>query len=92
MANNVRKLIRNYWNISKIVAVLLTIWNYEMWTQPFNFIKAIVLIIGGSAVMFLAINLLDMTVGFIKMVCQKVYRHFYQKRLLKDFCQQKEKV
>lgn len=84
MENKVRKLIRNYWNISKTVAVLLTIWKYDMWTQPFNFIKAIVLIIEGSVVMFLAINFLDMAVGLIKMVCQKIYRYFYHKKLLKN--------
>ena len=84
------KLVKNYWTISKIVAVLLTIWNYAMWTEPFSFVKAIVMIVGGSVVTFLAINLLDMIVGVIVLVCKKIHRHFYDKRLLKGFCEQKE--
>ncbi len=84
------KLVRNYWTISKTVAVLLTIWNYAMWTEPFNFAKAIVMISGGSVVTFLAINLLDMIVGLIVRICKKIHRHFYDKRLLKGFLEQKE--
>ena len=90
MTKKMEKLVKNYWTISKIVAVLFTIWNYAMWTEPFNFAKAIVMIIGGSVVTFLAINLLDMIVGLIVCVCKKIHRHFYDKRLLKGFLEQKE--
>ena len=90
MTKKMEKLVKNYWTISKIVAVLLTIWNYAMWTEPFSFVKAIVMIVGGSVVTFLAINLLDMIVGVIVLVCKKIHRHFYDKRLLKGFCEQKE--
>ena len=90
MTKKMEKLVRNYWNISKIVAVLLTICNYAMWTEPFSFAKAIVMIIGGSVAIFLAINLLDMIVGLIVRVCKKIHRHFYDKRLLKGFLEQKE--
>lgn len=90
MPKKMEKLVKNYWNISKIVAVLLTIWNYAMWTEPFSFAKAIVMIIGGAVVTFLAINLLDMIVGLIVLVCKKIHRHFYDKRLLKGFLEQKE--
>ncbi len=90
MTKKMEKLIRNYWNISKIVAVLFTIWNYGTWTDPFNFPKAIVLIIGGAVITFLTINLLDMIVGLIRAVCKKIHRYFYDKRLLKAFCEQKE--
>ena len=90
MTKKMEKLVKNYWTISKIVAVLLTIWNYAMWTETFSFVKAIVMIVGGSVVTFLAINLLDMIVGVIVLVCKKIHRHFYDKRLLKGFCEQKE--
>lgn len=90
MDAKVTKLIKNYWNISKIVAVIFTICNYEMWTEPFNFVKAMVLIFVGLSVTFLAINLLDVFVGLIKAVCRKIHRNAYDKRLLKGFCEQKE--
>lgn len=90
MTKKMEKLIRNYWSISKIVAVVLTICNYSMWTEPFNFIKAIVILILGSFAMFIAINVLDMVVGIIVGICKKIHRHFYDKILLKAFCEQKE--
>lgn len=90
MDRKVEKLIRNYWNISKIVAVLFTIWNYGTWTEPFSFIKAIVMLVLGSVATFIAINVFDMVVGIIVSICKKVHRHFYDKRLLKAFCEQKE--
>ena len=90
MTKKMEKLVRNYWNISKIVAVLFTIWNYTMWTEPFSFAKVVVMIIGGSVVAFLAINLLDMIVGLIVLVCKKIRGYFYDKRLLKGFLEQKE--
>ena len=89
MTKKMEKLIRNYWSISKIVAVVLTICNYSMWTEPFSFIKAIVILVIGSVATFVAINVLDMGVGVIG-ICKKIHRHFYDKRLLKAFCEQKE--
>ena len=90
MTKKMEKLIRNYWSISKIVAVVLTICNYSMWTEPFNFIKAIATLVIGSVATFIAINVLDMVVGVIVGICNKIYRHFYDKRLLKAFCEQKK--
>lgn len=90
MTKKIEKLIRNYWSISKIVAVILTICNYSMWTEPFSFIKAILMLVLGSVVTFVAINVLDMVVGFIVTSCKKIHRHFYDKKLLKAFCEQKE--
>ena len=90
MTKKMEKLIRNYWSISKIVAVVFTICNYSMWTEPFNFIKAIAIHVIGSVVTFIAINVLDMIVGVIVSICKKIHRHFYDKRLLKAFCGQKE--
>lgn len=90
MTKRVEKLIRSYWNISKIIAVVLTICNYSMWTEPFNFIKAIGMLVLGAIATFVAINALDIVVGLIVTVCKKIHRHFYDKRLLKAFCEQKE--
>lgn len=90
MTKKIEKLIRNYWSISKIVAVILTICNYSMWTEPFSFIKAILMLVLGSVATFVAINVLDMVVGFIVRSCKKIHRHFYDKKLLKAFCEQKE--
>ncbi len=81
------KFIRKYWSISKIIAVMFVIWNYEMWIEPFNFGKAILWIIAGSVVTFLAINLLDIVVGLIRGICKNIHRHFCDKRLLKGFCE-----
>ena len=84
------KILSKYWSISKIVAVVLTICNYSMWTEPFSFIKAIVILILGSVAMFIAINVLDMVVGIIVGFCKKIHRYFYDNRLFKAFCEQKE--
>lgn len=90
MTKKVEKLIRNYWSISKIIAVVFTICNYSMWTEPFSFIKAIFILVLGLVATFITINALDMIVGVIVSICKKVHRHFYDKRLLKAFCGQKE--
>ena len=75
------KILSKYWSISKIVAVVLTICNYSMWTEPFNFIKAIAILVIGSVATFIAINVFDMVVGIIVGICKKIHRHF---------CEQKE--
>lgn len=90
MTKKMEKLIRNYWSIGKIVAVVFTICNYSMWTEPFSFIKAIAILVIGSVATFIVINVLDMVVGLIVGMCKKIHRHFYDKRLLKAFCEQKE--
>lgn len=90
MTKKMEKLIRNYWSISKIVAVVFTICNYSIWTEPFSFIKAIAMLVIGSVATFIVINVVDMVVGIIVGICKKIHRHFYDKRLLKAFCEQKE--
>lgn len=90
MTNKMETLIINYWSVSKIIAVVLTICNYSMWTEPFSFIKAIAILVIGSVATFIVINVFDMVVGVIVSICKKVHRHFYDKRLLKAFCEQKE--
>lgn len=79
------KIMKNYWSISKIAGVLFTLWNYGMWTEPFNIVKAVLLIIGVSAGTFIVINVLDIVVGLIKKLCENINRHFKDKRLLKGF-------
>ena len=90
MTKKMEKLIRNYWSISKIVAVVLTICNYSMWTEPYSFIKAIMILVLGSVATVIAINVLDMVVGLIVSICKKIHRQVYDKRLLKGFCEQRE--
>ena len=90
MTKKMEKLIRNYWSISKIVAVVLTICNYSMCTEPYSFIKAIMILVLGSVATFIAINVLDMVVGLIVSICKKIHRQVYDKRLLKGFCEQRE--
>ena len=90
MTDKMKKITRKYWNISKIAGLLFAILRYEIWTTPFNFAKAVALIIGGSVVTFSIINLLDMFIGFIRKSYKKIRRNFYDKRLLKEFCEQKE--
>ena len=84
------KILSKYWSISKIVAVVLTICNYSMWTEPFSFIKAIAILVIDSVATFIAINVLDMIVGVIVGICKIIHRYFYDKRFLKAFCGQKE--
>lgn len=90
MTKKIEKLIRNYWSISKIMAVILTICNYSTWTEPFSFIKAILMLVLWAVATFAAINVFDMVVGFIVRSCKKIHRHLYDKKLLKAFCEQKE--
>ena len=91
MTKNLEKLVKNYWRISKIVGVVFTLWNYAMWTEPFNIIKAILLICAAAVLTFLAINVLDIAVGLVIALCKKIHRHFYDKKVLKKFCETNEK-
>lgn len=36
MNKKLEKLEGAYWKISKVIGVLFTIINYQMWTSPFN--------------------------------------------------------
>ena len=90
MTNKIEKLVKNYWRIGKIVGVVFTLWNYAMWTEPFNIIKAVSIIIGVAGLTFLAVNVLDITVGLVIALCKKIHRHFYDKKVLKKFCETNE--
>lgn len=81
------KLEGAYWKISKVIGVLFTIINYQMWTSPFNIAVAILLIIGVSACTFVAINLIDVCVGIVVGVVKRINRNIKDRRLLKGFCE-----
>lgn len=78
-----------YWKIAKIVSVLFVIINYQMWTAPYSFIKAVLLIIGVAVGIFVAINILDIFVGMIVGLIKHIHRRIKNSRLLKRFCQTK---
>ncbi len=87
MNKKLEKLEGAYWKISKVIGVLFTIINYQMWTSPFNIAVAILLIIGVSAFTFVAINLIDLCVGIVVGVVRRIDRKIKDRRLLKGFCE-----
>ncbi len=87
MNKKLEKLEGAYWKISKVIGVLFTIINYQMWTSPFNIAVAILLIIGVSACTFVAINLIDLCVGIVVGVVRRIDRKIKDRRLLKGFCE-----
>lgn len=78
------KLEGTYWKIGKIVGVLFTLFNYQMWVEPFNIIKAILLIVGISIVTFIAINILDLIVGMIAGIVKHIKKTIKDRRVLKS--------
>lgn len=87
MNKKLEKLESTYWKIAKIVGVLFVIINYQLWTEPYSFIKAVLLLVGVTVGMFVAINLLDLFVGMIAGIIKHTHRRIKDKRLLKGFCQ-----
>lgn len=81
------KLEGTYWKIGKIIGVLFTISNYQMWTSPFNIAIAILLIIGVSICAFLAINVIDLCVGIVIGTVKRIDRKIKDRRLLNGFYQ-----
>ena len=81
------KLEGAYWKISKVIGVLFTIINYQMWTSPFNIAVAILLIIGVSVCTFVVINLIDLCVGIVAGDVKHIDRKIKDRRLLKGFCE-----
>lgn len=82
------KLESTYWRIAKIVGIIFTLINYQMWTSTGNVETTIkgMLLIGGVAVgVFLAINLLDVVVGMIRGIFKYIQRNIKDRRLLKGF-------
>lgn len=87
MNRKLEKLEGTYWKIGKIIGVLFTIINYQIWTSPFNIVIAILLIIGISVCTIVAINLIDLCVGIVVGVVRRIDRKIKDRRLLKGFCE-----
>lgn len=86
MNKKLEKLEGTYWRIAKIVSVLFAIINYQLWTEPYSFIRAVLLLIGVTVGMFVAINLLDLFVGMIAGIIKHIHRKIKDRRLLNGFC------
>lgn len=87
MNRKLEKLEGTYWKIGKVIGVLFTIINYQMWTSPFNIVIAILLIIGISVCTFVAINLSDLCFGIVAGIVKHIDRKIKDRRLLKGFCE-----
>ena len=83
MNRKFEKLEGTYWKIAKIISVLFVIINYQLWTEPYSFIKAVLLIIGIAVGIFVAINLLDLVVGMIASILKEIRRKAKDKRILR---------
>lgn len=83
MNRKLEKLEGTYWKIAKIISVLFVIINYQLWTEPYSFIKAVLLIIGIAVGIFVAINLLDLVVGMIAGILKGIRRKAKDKRILR---------
>lgn len=84
----IKEITSKYWKVAEIVGFLFIIYNYAMWTQPFKFIKAIVIFVGVTVVTFFAINILDLCLGLTKALFSYIKRKRHEKRLLKGFINQ----
>jgi len=84
MNKKLEKLEGTYWKIGKSVGVLFTLFNYQMWVDPFNIIKAILLIVGVTIVAFIAINSLDLIVGMLAGIVNYIKRMIKDRRILKS--------
>lgn len=82
------KLEGTYWKIAKIIGVIFTLINYQIWTSTGNAetaIKGMLLIIGVAVGVFIAINLLDLAIGMIRGIFKYIRRSIKDRRLLKGF-------
>ena len=79
------KLEKVYWKIGGIIAVLFTLVNYHMWTEPFNIIKAVMMILASSIEFFVAINIIDLLAGVVSGIISYIGRVIKNRRLLKWF-------
>ena len=81
------KLESTYWKIGKVIGILFTIINYQIWTSPFNIAMPILVIVGVSVGAFIAINLFDLCVGIVISIVKRIDRKIKDRRLLKGFYQ-----
>jgi hypothetical protein len=63
--SEVKKVESIYWEVSKIISLVVVLFRYQMWTEPFNIIKALLMIVGIAVVAFGGINMLDLFVKII---------------------------
>lgn len=85
MNKKLKKLESIYWNVSKIVGILFTLFNYHMWTESFNIIKAVLLMVGVAIGIFVGINIFDLIVGLIVDIFKYIKRTIKDRRILKGF-------
>lgn len=83
MNKKLEKLEGAYWKIAKIVSVLFAIINYHLWTEPYSFIKAVLLLVGVAVGTFIVVNVLDLIVGMIAGIIKHIHRRIKDKRILK---------
>lgn len=88
MNKELEKIENTYWKISKIVAVIFTLINYQIWTTLYSLetlIKGGLLIASVVIGVFIAINLVDLVVGMIIGSIKHICRRIKDRRLLKKF-------
>lgn len=85
MHKSPKKIEGTYWKIAKIVSTIFLIINYPLWTEPFSFIKAVLLLVGIAIGGFISINLLDLFVGMIVGIIKIIVRKIKERRVLKGF-------
>ena len=83
MNKKLEKLEGAYWKIAKIVSVLFVIINYQLWTEPYSFIKVVLMLVGVAVGTFIAVNVLDLIVGMIAGILKEIRRKAKDKRILK---------
>lgn len=82
------KIESTYWKIAKIIGVIFTLINYQIWVSAGNIataIKGLLLIIGVAVAVFVAINLLDLVIGLIKGIFKHIHKSIKDRRVLKSF-------
>jgi len=87
MNRELEKVENTYWKISKIIGVLFTLINYQMWTNPLHIVKAVFIVVGISVGVFIAVNVIDLCIGVIAIFVKVIIRKMKDKRILKRFCQ-----
>ena len=77
------KIEKSYWRISKLISILFLIVKHQLWTEPYSFIKAVLLLVGVAVGAFVVINLLDLAVGMIFGIIKHICKKIKDRRLLK---------
>lgn len=88
MDKKITKIEGTYWRIAKIIGVIFTLINYQIWVSASNVatgIKGMLLIVGVAVVVFITINLLDLIIGLIKGIFGHIHKSIKDRRVLKSF-------